>query len=198
MRWAITTGSTSSSWSISTARRWRLGCAEGRCLSRQAVRTAVEIGEALAAAHAQGIVHRDLKPGNVMLTKSGAKLLDFGLARLRTPAGSFGRRRPMHRPAPRRCPGSSMGTLPYMAPEQLEAKEVGRASRHLRVWRGALRSDHGQEGVRGDQSGEPDLRHPVVRPSGAFRAPTADTTRPRSGDSNLSGERSRRPVDERP
>src|SRR5215831_13391604 len=49
----------------------------------QALKFAVEITDALDRAHRRGIVHRDLKPGNVMLTRSGAKLLDFGLARLR-------------------------------------------------------------------------------------------------------------------
>ena len=56
----------------------------------QAMKIALEIVEALAAAHAVGIVHRDLKPANIMLTKSGVKLLDFGLARLRGPAGVGG------------------------------------------------------------------------------------------------------------
>jgi serine/threonine protein kinase len=90
----------------------------------QALRTAVEIAEALAAAHAQGIVHRDLKPGNVMLTAGRAKLLDFGLARLRAPAGSSLSPAGLALPTTQTAPGLIVGTLPYMAPEQLEGNEV--------------------------------------------------------------------------
>ena len=90
----------------------------------QALRTAVEIAEALAVAHAQGIVHRDLKPGNVMLTARGAKLLDFGLARLRAPTGSALSPASGARTISQTAPGLIAGTLPYMAPEQLEGSEV--------------------------------------------------------------------------
>src|ERR1041385_5143710 len=55
---------------------------KGALSPEQALRYGIEITEALAKAHRQGIIHRDLKPGNIMLTKSGAKLLDFGLAKL--------------------------------------------------------------------------------------------------------------------
>ncbi len=101
--------------------------AKGALPLEQTLRYGVEIADALDKAHRQGIVHRDLKPGNVMLTKSGVKLLDFGLAKAIAPAESKSRLTSL--PTVAGSPnltqeGTILGTFQYMAPEQLEGKEA--------------------------------------------------------------------------
>jgi serine/threonine protein kinase len=103
----------------------RLG--RGPLPTDQVVRHGIEIAEALDKAHRQGIVHRDLKPGNVMLTKSGAKLLDFGLVKLRgapeaSAASAISALVTAERPLT--AHGVVLGTFQHMAPEQLEGKEA--------------------------------------------------------------------------
>src|SRR5579862_3829411 len=95
----------------------------------KALSHAVQIVDALAAAHAKGVIHRDLKPGNIIVTKNGVKVLDFGLAKLtseRMPSADADNIATVTEPITRA--GAVLGTLYYMAPEQVEAKETDERS----------------------------------------------------------------------
>ena len=98
--------------------------AKGALPLDQALQVAIEIADALDKAHRQGITHRDLKPGNIMLTTVGAKLLDFGLAKLKPAEQAGGLSALPTQEAPLTQQGAILGTFQYMAPEQLEGQEA--------------------------------------------------------------------------
>src|SRR5712672_4112169 len=98
---------------------------KGPLPSDQVLRYAAQIADALAKAHKVGITHRDLKPANIMLTKSGAKLMDFGLAKQSGPAPLATALTEMTMEQSKLTgEGTIVGTFQYMAPEQLEGKEA--------------------------------------------------------------------------
>jgi eukaryotic-like serine/threonine-protein kinase len=110
----------------------RLARSEGRALPMSDVlKIAIEIADALDKAHRAGITHRDVKPANIFLVRRGgvsappqAKLLDFGLAKLRCPAASISGMTQLATASPNTAKGMILGTVHYMAPEQVEGREA--------------------------------------------------------------------------
>src|SRR5882724_3192532 len=109
-------------------------CIEGETLSKrlekgalpleQVLKHGMQIADALDKAHRSGVVHRDLKPGNIMLTPTGAKLLDFGLAKPAARLSSAVTLTAATRNSPVTEQGTIVGTFQYMSPEQIEGKEL--------------------------------------------------------------------------
>ena len=104
----------------------RLAKTKGALPIEDVLTIGISIADALDKAHHAGIVHRDLKPANVMLTRSGPKLLDFGLAKLRGPAApiSLSGVTRLTTAVPNTAHGTILGTIHYMAPEQVEGREA--------------------------------------------------------------------------
>ena len=109
-------------------------CVEGETLAKrlekgalpleQVIKLGTQIADALDKAHRSGVVHRDLKPGNIMLTSTGAKLLDFGLAKPVLPLGSLATLTATNEKPPVTEQGAIVDTFQYMSPEQIEGKDL--------------------------------------------------------------------------
>ena len=98
---------------------------KGSLPTQELLKYAIELADALDKAHRQGIIHRDIKPGNIMLTKSGVKLMDFGLAKLNSePVPAADALTELTSDKKLTAEGTILGTFQYMAPEQLEGREA--------------------------------------------------------------------------
>ena len=141
-----------------------------------ALRLAVQIAEALAAAHRKGIVHRDLKPANILVTESGAKLLDFGLAQMDAPLLSGDATISVALSEP----GAIVGTVAYMSPEQAQGQAVDARSDVFSFGAVLYEVLSGRRAFRG--------RHAVCDPLGSRqRCAAARSRRPRPSTESSAG-----------
>ncbi len=166
--------------------------ARGPMRLTSALTIAIQIADALDHVHRRGITHRDLKPSNIMLTKTGAKLLDFGVGKWSAAAED--------RPpgfSTETADGAFIGTLNYMAPEQLEGREAGPRS-DLFAFGAVL-----YEMLTGRRAFDGQSRASIVAavlhtdpPPASTAGAVADPGAPRSGDPQMPYEGSRRPLAE--
>ena len=176
-------------WSCSTASRCASGSAGAPLPLRTAVDYAVQIGRGLAAAHDKGIVHRDLKPDNIFVTRDGqVKILDFGLASERTTAGpaSAATR------APQTEPGTMLGTVGYLSPEQARGETADSRSDIFSFGCVLYEMVSGQSGVHRRLLASKSL-HAILKdnPPDLLASEARRPARARSPDHALHGESSR-------
>ena len=162
--------------------------AKGPLPTDQMLRYAIQIADALDKAHKQGIVHRDLKPGNIMLTKSGVKLLDFGLAKVVSAAAPvLGVSQLDTQQRDITTEGTILGTIQYMSPEQFEGKEVDSRTDIFAFGSVLYEMATGKKAFTGKSQAS--LMSAILKdePQPDFTSSTACSTRIRSCCENVSG-----------
>jgi serine/threonine protein kinase len=159
------------------------------------MRYGIEIAAALDTAHRHGIVHRDLKPGNVMITRAGAKLLDFGLAKTGSDTVIDGFAPTVAKPLTEE--GTIVGTFQYMAPEQLEGHPADRRTDIFALGTLFVRDGHRAASIYRQDQNEPHRFHRRSRSTSHYRNATARASCALACDPTLSAQRSGRAMAKR-